>query len=99
MDEARSRDPYPRFKAQLLEMGYTAATLDEIEAKAKTKVQADFERALEAEDPRPEDLFTHDFAPTLITEEIGDRQPDGGEEVVMVDCALHTVEELMKEEK
>ena len=99
LDEARSRDPYPRFKAQLLEMGYTAATLDEIEAKAKTKVQADFERALEAEDPRPEDLFTHDFAPTLITEEIGDRQPDGGEEVVMVDCALHTVEELMKEEK
>lgn len=99
LDEARSRDPYPRFKAQLLEMGYTAATLDEIEVKAKTKVQADFERALEAEDPRPEDLFTHDFAPTPITEEIGARQPEGGEEVVMVDCALHTVEELMKEEK
>ena len=99
LDEARSRDPYPRFKSQLLEMGYTEAMLDEIEAKAKAKVQADFERALEAEDPRPEDLFTHDFAPTPITEELGDRQPDGGEEVVMVDCALHTVEELMKEEK
>src|SRR5690606_14200125 len=47
------------------------------------------------EDPKPEDLFTHDFAPTEITEEVGERSPKGGEKVVMVDCALFAIEELM----
>src|SRR5690606_26189325 len=33
--------------------------------------------------------------PTLITEEAGDRSPAGNDKVVMVDCALHAIEELM----
>ena len=49
-----------------------------------------------AEDPKPEDLFTHDFAPTPITEERGDRSPANGEEKVMVDSALLAVQELME---
>jgi 2-oxoisovalerate dehydrogenase E1 component len=49
-----------------------------------------------AEDPRPEDLFTHDFAPTPITEETGIRVPPREDKVVMVDCALFAVEELMR---
>ncbi|WP_452228015.1 alpha-ketoacid dehydrogenase subunit alpha/beta [Lacinutrix sp. MEBiC02404] len=99
LEEARSRDPYPVIKQQLVDNGFTEAELEGIENSAKAKVQADFEKALLAEDPKPEDLFTNDFVPTPITEEKGTRAPEGAEKVVMVDCALFAVEELMRKHK
>ena len=62
-------------------------------------VRADFEKALRAEDPAPEDLFKFDFAPTPVTEEKGEREPAGKEKTVMVDCALFAVQELMEKHK
>jgi len=97
LEEAKSRDPYPVIKRQLLDNGFSEKEISEIEKEVKEKVQYDFEKAQKAEDPTPEDLFTHDFAPTPITEEKGERSPEGAEKVVMVDCALFAVEELMKE--
>ncbi len=99
LEEARSRDPYPVIKQQLLDAGFSEQDVLDIENSAKAKVQSDFERALLAEDPKPEDLFTNDFVPTPITEEKGTRSPEGAEKVVMVDCALFAVEELMKKHK
>ena len=99
LEEARSRDPYPIIKQQLLDHGFTSKEIEAIEDSAKELVQADFEKALKAEEPKPEDLFTHDFAPTPITEEKGERSPKGAEKVVMVDCALFAVEELMRKHK
>lgn len=96
LEEARSRDPYPVLIAQMIEAGISQAEIDAIERDAKSVVKADFEQAQLAEDPRPEDLFTHDFAPTPITEEQGDRVPQRDDKVVMVDCALFAVEELMR---
>jgi len=99
LDEARSRDPYPVLKQQLLDAGFSEKEINDIENAAKAKVESDFEKALKAEDPKPEDLFTNDFVPTPITEEKGTRAPEGAEKVVMVDCALFAVEELMREHK
>ena len=99
LEEARSRDPYPVLKQQLLENGFSKDEVEDIENEAKAKVASDFKKALKAEDPKPEDLFTHDFVPTPITEEKGTRSPEGAEKVVMVDCALFAVEELMREHK
>ena len=99
LDEARSRDPYPVLKQQLLDNGFTSVEIEQIETSAKTKVEEDFEKALKAEDPKPEDLFTHDFVSTPITEEVGIREPEGANKVVMVDCALFAVEELMRKHK
>lgn len=99
LDEAKSRDPYPVLKQQLSDNGFSSEDIQKIENDAKANVQADFEKALKAEDPKPEDLFTHDFAPTPITEEKGERSPKGAEKVVMVDCALFAVEELMAKHK
>ncbi|MBF61378.1 MAG: tungsten formylmethanofuran dehydrogenase [Xanthomarina sp.] len=99
LEEARSRDPYPVIKQQLLDSGFTSEEIDQLEQSVKAKVQSDFEKALKAEEPKPEDLFTNDFAPTPITEETGERSPKGAEKVVMVDCALFAVEELMKKHK
>lgn len=99
LEEAQSRDPYPVLKQQLLDAGFTSAEIAEINETAIAKVKADYEKALFAEDPRPEDLFTHDFAPTPITEEKGERNPQREDKVVMVDCALFAVEELMRNNK
>lgn len=96
LEEAKSRDPYPVLIKQLLDAGFSKEEIQEIEQSVKALVQHDFEKAQQAEDPKPEDLFTHDFAPTAITEEVGERNPSREEKVVMVDCALFAVEELMK---
>ena len=99
LEEARSRDPYPVIKQQLLDNGFSEADVEKIEADAITQVKADFEHALLAEDPVPTDLFTHDFAPTPITSEQGERSPEREDKVVMVDCALFAVEEIMRKDK
>ena len=99
LEEARSRDPYPVIKQQLLDNGFSSEEVVAIENSAKEKVESDFKEALKAEDPKPEDLFTNDFVPTPITEEKGIRSPEGADKVVMVDCALFAVEELMKKHK
>ncbi|WP_298510084.1 thiamine pyrophosphate-dependent enzyme [uncultured Kordia sp.] len=99
LEEARSRDPYPVIKQQLLDNGFSEAEVSAIETAAIAQVKADFDEAVQAEDPTPEDLFTHDFAPTPVTAEVGERSPEREEKVVMVDCALFAVEELMREHK
>lgn len=95
LEEARSRDPYPKIIKLLLDNDFNQNELDEIETEVKIQVKNALEKAFKAEDPKPEDLFTHDFAPTPITEEVGDRSPAGAEKVVMVDCALSALEEIM----
>jgi 2-oxoisovalerate dehydrogenase E1 component len=99
LEESKIRDPYPKIKQQLLDNGFTEDELEAIEKAAKAVVKKEYQEALQAEDPKPEDLFTHDFAPTPIIEEQGDRSPEGAEKVVMVDCALFAIEELMTKYK
>ncbi len=99
LDEQKLRDPYPKMKALLKKEGISDKEINKIEASAVSVVKEHYDKALAAEDPQPEDLFTHDYAPTPIVEEKGERVPENAEEVVMVDCALHAVEELMKNNK
>jgi len=99
LEEARTRDPYPVLKKQLLDAGFSKKQVAAIENEATQRVASDFEAALAMPDPVPADLFDHDFAPTSVNEETGVREPEGGEKVVMVDCALHAVEELMRRDK
>jgi len=95
LEEARSRDPFPKLKAELLANGFSESDLVEIEKKAKITVENDYKKALKAEDPNPEDLFLHDFAPTPILEEKGERAPKDKEPTVMVDSALFAIKEIM----
>lgn len=99
LEEARSRDPYPVLRHQVLDSGVSLEEIRAIEKECKKTVEAAYQLSLKADDPKPEDLFTHDFAPTPITEEMGERSPKGAEKVVMVDCALFAVEELMAKHK
>jgi len=77
-------------------VGSAQAQLDQIFKKASEKVASDYQRALASADPDIADFDTDEFAPTAINEEAGERKPVRGEKVVMVDAALHAVDELLK---
>ncbi|PRP68336.1 tungsten formylmethanofuran dehydrogenase [Nonlabens agnitus] len=96
LEESRERDPYPKMRQLLLDNGFTVQDVDGFDAFAKAETKKALQQAMEMPDPEPADLFTHDFAPTPITEERGERSPKGAEKVVMVDCALFAIEELMR---
>lgn len=97
--EAATRDPFPQLKAKLKEFGISDTEIAAVENKTKELVAHDYQLALAEEDPRPEDLTLHHFAPTPITEEKGEREPKGKEKTVMVDSALFAVRELMTKHK
>ncbi|MBA3662776.1 MAG: tungsten formylmethanofuran dehydrogenase [Bacteroidetes bacterium] len=95
LEEAAKRDPLPRLRNQLIISGIDAEEIKAIEEKAKLLVEEDYKKAVAEEDPRPEDLFLHDYAPTPVTEEKGIRAPSGKQPTVMVDSALFAIRELM----
>jgi 2-oxoisovalerate dehydrogenase E1 component len=95
LEESAKRDPLPRLRNQLIVAGVDTDELKTIEAEAKEIVESDYKKALAAEDPRPEDVLLHEFAPTPITEEKGNRSPEGKQPTVMVDSALFAIRELM----
>jgi 2-oxoisovalerate dehydrogenase E1 component len=97
LEEHALRDPFPKLRKFLMEQGIKASELDDIESEAATHVAQDFERALAAEDPRPEDLLTFRYAETPITEERGERAPADREKTVMVDSALFAIREILAE--
>jgi len=99
LDEHIKRDPLPKFRKFLQFSKITDKELDAPRERASVLVRADFERALKAEDPRPEDLFNYDYAPTSVTKEEGEREPSSKEKTLMVDCALFAVQELMAKHK
>ena len=96
LEEQSLRDPFPKLHKLLLQSGFNQKQLNNINQQVDQLVQADFQKALLAEDPHPEDLFKHDYAPTPITEERGERSPKGKQATVMVDSALFAIRELME---
>ncbi len=88
-------DPIPKMRKLLLEIGLEEKELIEIEKDAANKVDQQFKQAVEAAEPDPATVEEHVFTPSGATEETGNRKPNGKEPVVMVDAALHAVDELM----
>jgi 2-oxoisovalerate dehydrogenase E1 component len=99
LNEHFSRDPFPILYNYLLENGLDESELFNIIQQSENEIKAHFENATAANEPDINKVVEHEFAPTLITEEKGIRCPDGKEKVLMVDAALHAVEELLHENK
>jgi 2-oxoisovalerate dehydrogenase E1 component len=95
LEEQAKRDPYPKIKALAREAKIDEADLINFEAEIKKEIDHVYDKANAAEDPSPESITDHYFAPTPITEEKGERSPKGKQKTVMVDCALFAVRELM----
>lgn len=96
LEEAATRDPYPKIKELAREAGLSEADIINTEADVRALVDEVYEKAAMAEDPTPESVTDHYFAPTPITEEKGEREPKGKKKTIMVDSALFAVRELME---
>ena len=90
-------DPIPKLRLLLSRVGYNEHEINQAEAEALEKVLIDFATAQNAAEPDPDSVEENVFAPTPVKEEKGQRLPKNGERVMMVDAALHAIEELMEE--
>ncbi|MEP6512503.1 MAG: thiamine pyrophosphate-dependent dehydrogenase E1 component subunit alpha, partial [Parafilimonas sp.] len=90
-------DPYPKLRNYLLQYDFSEEEIIAIENKAAEETAAAFEEARKAEEPTPSSVTENIFAETEITEETGTRRPANGEKIIMVDAALHAIEELMQQ--
>lgn len=96
LEEAAKADPYPKLRAALEQQDVRLAEFINLEAKVRKEVDAAYDAALQAPDPDPTSIQDHIFAPTPITEEKGERAPEGKKKTVMVDSALFAMREIME---
>ncbi len=97
LEEHETRDPLPKMRNVLLENNFSEEEVSRVESEIKIDLNNLWQKVVLEEEPDPEDFQNHVWADTTITEEVGNRKPDNGEVVMMVDAALHAVEETMRE--
>lgn len=91
-------DPGPKLRKRLInEYEFDESELIDIEKNAKSLAQESFDKAVKAPEPDPASATDHVYAPTPVTVEKGVRNPGGKEKVVMVDAALHAVDEILRD--
>ncbi len=97
LDEHAKRDPYPKLQKALVDFGVKSNELRQTTEKIRKMIDQAFEEAVNADEPDTEDVGAFVFAPTPITEERGQREPEGKEKKVMIDSALFALREIMAE--
>lgn len=95
LEEDKKEDPLKFLLEQALEKGIKQTKIDEWKEEAIAHVADSFERAVAAEAPSPNTTTDFVLAPTPITQEEGERSPAGNEKIIMVDAALHAVDEIL----
>ena len=96
MDKHNQNDPVLKLHRRLLHLDVEESVLAQIEAEEKAFIEREFQEAVQAPEPNPANVADFVFAETPIKEEAGERMPANREKVVMVDAALHAIEELMR---
>ena len=89
-------DPGPKLRKKLLEIGISENELQLIETAAAEKVLVAFAKAIDAPEPDASTVQDHVFVPTPVTEERGERSPQGKEKILMVDAGLFAIREIME---
>jgi 2-oxoisovalerate dehydrogenase E1 component len=90
-------NPITKLYQVLIKKGISTEDLKAIEDEEKSFIEREFQEAVNSSEPNPLTVSDYVFVDTPIKEEKGVRAPAGGEKVMMVDAALHAVEELMRE--
>ncbi len=93
----QQNDPLPRLHRRLLHAGASEAELTTLADQARATVAADWAEALAAPDPDPATFADHEFAPPAVLAEAGERAPAGADKALMVDAALHAVDDILRE--
>jgi 2-oxoisovalerate dehydrogenase E1 component len=97
LEEAAKADPYPKLRTALEQQEVRLAEFINLEAKVRKEIDEAYEQALQAPDPDPSSIQDYIFAPTTVTEEVGERAPKGKKKTVMVDSALFAMREIMEQ--
>lgn len=97
LQKHQAHDPIPKLRNKLLAKGITEEELEKTEKEAAELVADHFKKAVEAPEPDPATVSEHVFAPTPVLEEKGERSPENGNKVLMVDAALFAIREIMEE--
>jgi 2-oxoisovalerate dehydrogenase E1 component len=93
-------DPFEKLKQHILNNNIaTEHELIQIINETTHYVETQFNDAINAPEPSIDTLENHVFAPSGAAEEVGNRTPEGKEPSVMVDAALHAVDEIMRKHK
>jgi 2-oxoisovalerate dehydrogenase E1 component len=95
LEEAAKSDPYPKLKQAVQDLGHSLAEVINLESAVRKEIDEAYDQALNAEDPSLDSVTDFIFAPTPVTEEVGEREPSGKKKTVMVDSALFAVREIM----
>jgi len=95
LEEDKKEDPLKFLIEQALAKGIKQAKIDTLRETSITHVAEAFDRAVAAEAPTMSSVSDHVLAPTDIQEERGERSPANGEKIIMVDAALHAVDEIL----
>jgi len=95
--EWKLRDPFAKLERKLKQYGVSEEELKQLREEAEREVEKDFWKAVESPDPDPEYALEKVWAPSPITEEQGEREPANGQKVIMVDAALHALDEILSD--
>lgn len=89
-------DPIVKLRKRIIERGVSEDELNTIEKESAVLIAAEFAKAVAAPEPDINEVEEHVFAPTSITTESGERNPEGAAKVLMVDAALFAIREIME---
>ena len=95
LEEDKKEDPLIFLLKEALEKGIKQTKIDSLLEKANSEVAEAFQMAMDADEPTLDSVSDYVLAPTEITEEQGERSPANAETVIMVDAALHAVDEIL----
>jgi len=95
LEEDQKEDPLVFLIEQAKIKGIKLSRIEELQATAEQEVSSDFERAKAASAPALDTVTDFVLAQTTVTAELGDRHPPNAETIIMVDAALHAVDEIL----
>lgn len=95
LEEAKQRDPLPHLKEAMLSSGAEGHVIEEIQEESRALVLEAFERARTASEPDASKLMLTAMAPSSVFEETGEREGPDPEPQLMVDQALHAMQEIL----
>ena len=95
LEEDQKEDPLVFLIEQAKIKGIKLSRIEELQAAAEQEVSNDFERAKAASAPALDTVTDFVLAQTTVTAEQGDRHPENAETIIMVDAALHAVDEIL----
>lgn len=97
LDKHAADDPMIKLRQYLGQSGFTETYVEQLETDAQTEVQLSFEKATDAAEPATDSVTKNVFADTPVINETGNRHPASAQKIIMVDAALHAIDELMQQ--